>query len=156
MRNLTYTALWAVCCLWACGPEYLYQEQKEIPSSQWSYRDTLDFSFQVQDTSALYDLSVEFVYADTFPEQNIYVKFYTRFPDGKRLSKALSFDLFDTEGQPVGNCRGGKCRALIPIQKNAYFNTAGEYLITIEQYGRREPVPGIRSIGLSVQQTGKK
>lgn len=156
MRHLTCAALWAVFCLWACEPEYLYRDQKEIPDGQWYYRDTLNFSFQVEDTTALYDLTVEFTHADSFREQNIYVMFYTRFPNGKRLKKALSFDLFDAEGNPAGRYWMGKCHAVIPIQRNAYFNEVGKYLITIEQYGRRDPISGIQSIGLNVQKTGEK
>ncbi len=140
----------------SCGPGYLFDEEKSIPKGQWSYQDTLDFKFSVPDTSALYNLYVNFVYADTFPNQNIYVKFYTRFPDGKRLSKPLSFDFFDPEGNSAGKCSGGECRAQIAIQQNAFFEKAGDYTITLEQFGRVNPLPGLKSVGLSVEKAGKK
>jgi len=140
----------------ACGPSYLFEDEKTIPNGEWSYRDTLDFKFTVTDTTALYNILVDFDYADTFPNQNIYVKFYTRFPDGKRLSKPLSFDFFDPIGNPAGKCSGGVCNAKIPIQENAFFEKAGEYTITLEQFGRRDPLPGMKTIGLSVEKAGKK
>mgnify|MGYP001185888835 CR=1 FL=1 len=140
----------------ACGPDYLFEGEKEIPKDQWSYLDTLDFKFTVTDTTALYNLQVSFEYADTFPNQNIYVKFYTRFPDGKRLGKPLSFDFFDAEGNAAGKCSGGTCKAQIPIQQNAFFEKAGEYTITLEQFGRRDPMPGLKSVGLTVEKTGQK
>lgn len=146
----------SILTLVSCGPEYLFEEEKKIPNGQWAYRDTLDFKFEVADTTTLYNLHVDFVYADSFPNQNIYVKFHTRFPDGKRLSKPLSFDLFDPQGSPSGKCSGGECGAHIAIQQNAFFNQAGEYVITLEQYGRRDPISGVRSVGLSVEKTKKK
>lgn len=145
-----------VLSLSACGPDYLFEEEKTIQNGEWSYRDTLDFKFTVTDTTALYNISVGFVYADSFPNQNIYVKFYTRFPDGKRLSRPLSFDFFDPIGNPAGKCSGGSCTAQIPIQQNAFFEKAGEYTITLEQFGRKDPLPGLESIALSVEKTGKK
>lgn len=145
-----------VLSLAACGPNYLFEEEKTIQNGQWAYRDTLDFKFTVSDTTALYNLSVNFEYADSFPNQNIYVKFYTRFPNGKRLSKPLSFDFFDPIGNPAGKCSGGTCNAQIPIQQNAFFEKAGEYTITLEQFGRRDPLPGLQSVGLTVEKTGKK
>ena len=140
----------------ACGPDYLFEEEKSIQNAQWTYRDTLDFRFNIQDTSALYNLSVAFTYADSFPNQNLYIKFYTKFPDGKRLSKPLSFDLFDPEGKPAGKCSGGSCRTNIPIQQNAFFEKAGEYVITLEQFGRKEALSGIKAVGLTVERTEKK
>lgn len=140
----------------ACGPSYLFEEKKDIPNGQWANRDTLDFKFNVTDITAIYNILVDFAYADSFPNQNIYVKFYTRFPDGKRLSKPLSFDFFDPIGNPSGKCSGGVCSAQIAIQQNAFFEKAGEYTITLEQFGRQDPMPGIKSVGLSVEKAGKK
>ena len=140
----------------ACGPSSLFDEEKTVPNGQWAYRDTLDFKFNVPDTSALYNLYVNFLYADSFPNQNVYVKFYTRFPDGKRLSTPLSFDFFDPIGNPAGKCSGKECRAQIAIQQNAFFEKAGEYTITLEQFGRLDPLPGIKKVGLSVEKAGKK
>lgn len=140
----------------ACGPDYLFESEKSIAQEQWAYQDTLDFKFNISDTTALYGIKVAFTYADTFPNQNIYIKFHTRFPDGTRLSKPLSFDFFDPEGNPAGKCSGGACNAEIYIQQNAFFEKTGEYLITLEQFGRRDPIPGIQSIGLFVEKMGKK
>lgn len=142
--------------LLACGPSYLFEEKKDIPKGLWAYQDTLDFKFSVPDTASLYNIYVDFVYADTFPNQNIYIKFYTKFPDGKRLSKPLSFDFFDPEGNATGKCSGGKCRAQIAIQQNAFFEEAGDYTLTLEQFGRKDPLPGLKSVGISVEKAGKR
>jgi len=153
---MKYSFFVLILSLSACGPNYLFEEEKDIPKGQWAYRDTLDFKFNVTDTTAVYNILVDFEYADSFPNQNIYVKFYTRFPDGKRLSTPLSFDFFDPVGNPSGKCSGGTCSAQIAIQQNAFFEKPGEYLITLEQFGRQDPMPGIISVGLSVEKAGKK
>ncbi|MDX1912186.1 MAG: gliding motility lipoprotein GldH [Saprospiraceae bacterium] len=156
MKNTLFLLLLLALTAASCGEAPLFDAEKEIPGGRWSYKDTLDFSFRVTDTTALYHIYVDFVYADTFPNQNIYVKFYTLFPGGKRLSKPLSFDFFDPLGNPSGECSGGKCRAHIPIQQNAYFNQSGDYTITLEQFGRRDPVSGVLSVGLSIEKSEKK
>lgn len=156
MRILIALLAFVALSLAACGPNYLFEEEKSVPNQQWVYADTLDFTFSVTDTSALYNLYVNFVYADTFPNQNVYVKFHTRFPDGKRLSKPLSFDLFDSMGNPTGKCSGGFCKAQIGIQQNAFFNQLGEYTITLEQFGRRDHLPGLKALGFVVERTEKK
>ena len=139
----------------ACGPDYLYEQHTEVPNAQWAYRDSMDFSFRIEKTDALYNLYLEFVHADTFATQNIYVQLHTRFPDGKTLKKTISFDLFDEKGAPKGDCSGGKCADRILIQQDAFFETPGEYRIVVEQYTRTERLPGIYGVGLMVEKTEK-
>lgn len=145
----------ALCC-YACGPDYLFREEKNITAGQWAYRDTLDFRFSVADTTQLYNLFADFEYVDTFPTQNIYLKLHTRFPDGKRTSRIRSFDLFDTEGNAAGKCSGHTCKARILLQDKAYFNLPGEYTITLEQFTRLDPLPGMNMAGFAVEKTGKE
>lgn len=155
-KNILF-GLFAGLLLWsACGPDYLFKEEKNIPGARWAYKDTLDFAFAISDTQALYKIAVQFEYVDTFPTQNIYAKFYTRFPDGKRLTKPLSFDFFDAEGKVIGDCSGKTCRTDVTIQENAFFEKPGQYLITLEQFCRVDPLPGLKTVGLTVQKTGKK
>jgi gliding motility-associated lipoprotein GldH len=99
---------------------------------------------------------VDFEHADTFPSQNIYLKLYTRFPDGKRLSRTRSFDLFNAQGESNGECSGGKCHVHSLLQENAYFNRRGEYVIALEQFMRRDSLPGMLSVGLVIEKTEKK
>ena len=155
-QNILFGLLAGALFFSACGSDVLYKAEKRIPNAQWAYKDTLDFSFAVSDTQALYKIAVQFEYADTFPTQNIYAKFYTRFPDGKRLTKPLSFDFFDPEGKVIGKCSGHTCSTEITIQENAFFEKPGQYLITLEQYCRVDPLPGLKTVGLSVEKTGKK
>lgn len=140
----------------ACQSKYYFEDKKDIPQGQWAYSDTLDFRFSIADTSKTYNLYLDFAFADTFPTQNIYLKLHTRFPDGKRLSKQISFDLFDAQGVPNGECSGRKCRYMAVLQENAYFNQAGEYVVTAEQYTRQDVLPGMVSLGLAVELTGAR
>ena len=140
----------------ACGPGYFYKSDKKIPGGIWLYRDTVDFSFNITDTASLYNLYLDTEYRDTFPNQNIYLKLYTRFPDGKRFSKPYAFDLFDALGAAKGKCSGHDCNLHTILQENAFFNQPGQYTITVEQFMRRDSVAGIRSVGLSVEKTVRK
>lgn len=150
------TFVLTVFSLAACEQQFLFEEKKEIADGLWAYRDTLDFKFTVPDTAHIYNLYADFEHADTFPNQNIYLKLYTRFPEGKRLSRVLSFDLFDAQGQTHGECSGHNCRVRSLLQQRAYFNRPGEYVITLEQFMRRNPVTGVRAVGLAIERAGKR
>lgn len=140
----------------SCGSEFFYQEKKKLSGGCWTYRDTLDFRFTVNDTTNTYNLYLDFDYADTFATQNVYLKLHTLFPDGQRLSKQKSFDLFDAQGRATGQCSGHRCSMHAILQEKAFFNRAGEYAITLEQFTRQDTLPGIYGVGLSIEATGEK
>lgn len=146
-----------IALIWAaCGDQYAFESEKKIQQGQWAYSDTLDFKVPVTDTTQLYNLYVQFTHADTFPTQNIYLKLYTRFPNGKRVSRIRSFDFYDIEGKPTGQCSGHQCTTRILLQDNLYFNQLGEHLITLEQFTRTSPVNGLYAVGLFMEKTKKK
>lgn len=155
MKN-TFLFCLFVLLMSSCGPDMFYHQEKDIKDAQWSYRDTADFHFNIQDTSVLYNLFVDFSYADTFPNQNLYLKLSTRFPDGKRLSKPCSFDLFNPQGATNGKCSGGKCNIRVQLQENAFFDQVGAYCITLEQFMRQDPVQGVTAVGLAIEKSANK
>jgi len=138
----------------ACGPDYAYQQTYEIEGDAWSYADSLTFEFEVPDTNTIYDLYLEIKHAADYSNQNLYVRIHTNFPAGQQLTEQVSLELSD-KGRWEGTCRGDWCTVRIPIQSGAYFNQTGAHRFVLEQYMRRNPVEGIRSLGMFIQETGK-
>ena len=133
----------------ACGPTYLFEAKQDIPNGQWAYADTLNFQFEVRDTASRYDFYLDVDYDQDFAFQNIYLKLSTQYPNGKRLSKVRSFDLFDAQGAALGTGSGTR-HLRASLQDNAFFNQPGLHTVTVEQYTRRDPLPSIRAVGLAV------
>lgn len=156
MKNTILVFLFGLLGLTACGPDYLFDETQKIADGQWGYADTLDFTFEIRDTGAVYNLYIDLEHIDTFKFQNVYLKLYTLFPNGKRLSTVRSFDLYDAAGAGLGKCSGHNCQVRFVLQQNAYFNQAGKYRLTLEQYTRQESLPGVRAVGLMVEQTEQR
>lgn len=150
MKLRSLFSLLIFCALTACGPGYLFESKQDIPDGQWAYGDTLNFQFEVRDTATRYDFYLDFDYGPAFAFQNIYLKLSTQYPNGKRLSKVRSFDLFDTQGAALGKGSGERRQLRASLQDNAFFNQPGPYTVTVEQFTRRDVLPGIRSVGLAV------
>jgi gliding motility-associated lipoprotein GldH len=140
----------------SCGPSFVYEKQYDIPEGQWAYEDTLRFDFAIEDTLALYNLYLEVEHSDGFGFQNLYTRLHTQFPSGQRASKTLSLELSSKEGLWLGRCGKQQCRLRIPIQEGAFFNEPGPYAISIEQYMRQSPLPGVKSIAFQLEKTGQQ
>ena len=140
----------------SCSPGYDYEKQYELTGGYWAQDDTLDFAFSIEDTLAIYNLYLEVEHSASYGYQNLYTKIYTQFPSGERIEELLSLELADKAGVWLGACNSKSCILKIPIQEGAFFNQAGEFAVTVEQYMRVNPVEGILGMGFLLEDTGQK
>ena len=56
-------------------------------------------------------------------------------------------------GEWFGRCNSKTCTLRIPLQMGAFFNATGQHQITIEQYTRKEKLPGVQAVALRIEQT---
>ncbi|GJM32030.1 MAG: hypothetical protein DHS20C18_10310 [Saprospiraceae bacterium] len=133
----------------------MFEEEAEIADHAWSYQDTINFAFEIKDTNRIYNLYLEVDHDMDFPFQNLYTQIYTRFPSGERIKEMVSLELADKTGLWIGDCNNNYCSLNIPIQQGAYFNAAGQYQITLEQFMRQDPLPGVRKLSFKIEDTGK-
>ena len=136
--------------------EYLFNSKDKIENSIWTYQDLKRFQFSIQDTSALYNIHLSLSAVDSFATENIYIKLWTAFPDGKQLEYIKSIPVFDNEGKILGDKSGQTYTQQVVLQENAFFNQVGSYQITIEQFMRTDSLSGISSVGLIVEKSKEK
>lgn len=149
--RLFLLALIGISFFSSCGPEIVYEKELAINTSGWTYGDTLHYDFDIADTNKLYNLFLDLEHTTDFSTQNLYVKIYTGFPNGQRLSQVLSIDIANKLGQWLGECSGNICHLDIPIQRNAYFNQLGMHTFTLEQYMRTEALSDLQGASFRVE-----
>ena len=142
--------------LLSCGPDYLYEKSFEIANKEWTYEDTLNFEVEISDTLKIYNLYLDIEHSTDYAMQNIYILIYTKFPSGERIKERVAVDFADKTGRWYGECNAEVCNLRVNIQKGAFFNSVGKHLFTIEQFMRINPLPGIKSIALRIEDTGQK
>ncbi len=138
----------------SCGENYLFEKTYEIEKGAWQYENTLDYAFEITDTTKVYNLLLEVEHSVEYAYQNCYFKIHTQFPSGEKTAQLLSIDLADGIGRWQGDCDSKSCRILLDIQKQAFFNALGTHTITLEQYMRKNPLKGIESLAIKLEDTG--
>jgi gliding motility-associated lipoprotein GldH len=138
-----------VCLSTACKKEHLlFEKEYAWKDANWRQSDTLNFAFDIADTMALYDIVLTVKHRTDYPFQNIYTQISTKFPEGQRPQQLINVDLADNTGTWNGT-GSGKARSYdVDIQQNAFFNQAGKYVITLEQFMRTDALAGIESVAL--------
>ena len=153
MRWIYGSSLLLALSFIACQSNVHFEKTYSFDPAIWSHVDTLDFSFEITDTTQLFDIALDVEHTTDFPMQNLYVQFYTQFPSGLRLSKLVSLELADKAGVWFGSCNADDCRVRIPLQNGAFFNELGSYTITVEQYTRQKDLRGVQSMGLALERS---
>ena len=159
MKNIILAALFltTVLVFAACGKEKtIFEKEYPIQNTAWAYADTLNFAFDIADTTALYDIVVHIKHRADYGFQNLYTRIHTKFPTGDRRSQTLNFDLADNTGKWIGKKSGDSRDFEVKIQENAFFNQTGQHVITLEQLMRVESLSGIERIQLEVIDKGEK
>jgi gliding motility-associated lipoprotein GldH len=139
-------SLLSLALMSSCGPDIVSRSTLKIQESGWSYPDTLSCAYTVADTQQVHDLLLDIGHSTSYGFQNLYVKIHTYFPSGRHLQQVVSLELADKFGTWQGHCSGETCHIRIPIQEGAYFQETGTYRLTIEQFMRTDPLPGVSSI----------
>jgi len=137
----------------ACGPNYHFSTTVDIPDEAWNYDQVLDFEFEIEDTLQIYNLLLDITHDKEFSYQNLYTRIGTFFPSGQDIKETLSLELASKVGEWQGDCGGRYCKVQIPIQEGAFFNQAGKYKISLEQFMRKNPIQGIKTISFHIEET---
>jgi gliding motility-associated lipoprotein GldH len=153
--RLLFLFVTSVLCF-GCKDNFLINDTKDIPNLEWTYTDSLTYNFTITDTSKVYNMLLDVEHSPEYSWQNLYVRVHTTFPSGKQLSKNVSLDLADTSGKWLGDCNSKACHTVIALQPNAFFNPAGKYAVTVAQHMRQDSIRGVYSVGLLIEDTGKK
>ncbi|NRA52348.1 MAG: gliding motility lipoprotein GldH [Phaeodactylibacter sp.] len=154
-RGIQALLLSSLLLLFACGPDFIYDELQEIDGQGWAYAQPVRFDFDIADTAALYNLWLEVDHSTEYKTQNLYTRIQTGFPDGNKSEETVSLELADKSGAWYGSCDQSKCLLKVPLQMNTYFNQPGNYSMVIEQFTRIDSLEGVSSLRLMVEPTGQ-
>lgn len=133
---------------------YHFKAETDFENATWKYADTTDFKVTIDDTLKRYNIGLNLNHSAEYLNQNIYLKIYTKFPNGQRFSQQVNIDLADKAGKWYGKCSGGDCTVETYIQKDAFFNQTGTYTFTIEQFTRNEALENINNLTFYLEDTG--
>ncbi len=139
-----------------CGDDFIYEERADITGQSWAYEDTLSFDFTIEDVTKIYSLTLNVTHSVDYGFQNLYVQFHTRYPSGKIETQMVSLELSKKSGTWNGDCGGQWCTTEIALQPKAIFEEAGAHQIKIEQYMRKNPLPGVKSMELKIKPIGMR
>ncbi len=142
----------------ACKDTCVSNTNLSIPSYGWTYKDSLQYNFEIKDTSKLYNLYLDINHTSAYPLQNLYTYIKTAYPNGKVYQQQLNMDLAAKSGQWNGEKEwfSDKYNLRIVLQEGSFFNQVGQYKLSLQQYLRQDSILGLNSITFCIEDAQRK
>lgn len=137
----------------SCEKNRIYERNIPIKKYSWDSEFIPSYTIDIRDTSVLYNFYVNVRHSEGYPYRNIWLLVTTQFPDETKIFKRIEVMLANDEGKWFGNGVGNIWDYSSLIQEDAFFNIPGSYNFSIEQNMRLDPLPGIMSIGVRIENT---
>lgn len=140
----------------------LYEQNTDVPESNWFKDSVIVFEFEIQDTSVYYHLFYNVRNTLNYKYCNLYMQYKLSFEDELISSNQHEMYLFDkTTGKPMGSGGLFGSGSLGDVYDHRYpcltkfkFPKTGTYRFEVLQYMRDEdPLGEILSVGLRIEKS---
>jgi gliding motility-associated lipoprotein GldH len=138
----------------ACLPAPHYQKNEAIPNNAWDYNLRPKFTFDITDSTAVYQPYFIIRHTQAYPYNNIWMWLYIKTPGDTVATKArINIVLAEPTGRWLGRGMGEIYEQRMPISLGDSVNLSkpGTYTIEMEQNMRINPLPDVLHVGLRVE-----
>ncbi len=151
MKYLSFLAI--IFVLIGCDSNRIYEDYNDMEDAFWHLDSVQSFSFEIPDSSKLYNIKGSFRNTTSYPFYNLYFQYTISDSLGNTLTEKLKeVDLFDSKsGEPLGNGLGDLFDHSFILEESYQFPGNGTYSISFIQYMRRDTLPYILSVGTRVE-----
>lgn len=143
----------SVIYLVACDRAVFHSETVHIKNDQWKANDTLFFSFESDDSTALYDFYFNVRNTTDYNQQNLYMFIAAFYPGNTYSRDTAECVLAAPDGKWYGKGMGKHKDSKFLFRKNVRFRKNGMHVIAVNQAMRIETLKGISDVGIIIKKT---
>ena len=133
----------------SCSHNEIFFEYHSFKKEGWDRKDAAAFHINTNNTTDLFDVSLEIRNNNDYPFRNIWLFVDSQTPGGKVRTDTIGVDLADVYGKWYG--KGISLYSLtIPYETGIRFRQEGTYTYFIRHGMREDRLKGISDIGLKI------
>jgi gliding motility-associated lipoprotein GldH len=137
--------------LLSCGNnQVVYNQYQAIGHSAWEKGKEYFFTFQIEENTVPYDITLEIRNNSLYPYQNLWILLKEESPAGTMARDTMECMLADDFGKWLGSGIS-LFQTSFPIKTNYLFTDTGRYTFSFRQGMRSDTLKGIQEIGLRIE-----
>lgn len=137
----------------SCGSIDLYEKTVPIPKHEWNSSFKPEFRFTIKDTTVPYRVYITLRHNDRYNYNNIWVNLFTQSPGDTIRQVQYELPLASKQGwmgSGMGDIYDHRI-AITPQDQDLYFRRSGEYVFTLEQVMREDPLQNVIDVGIRLE-----
>ncbi|HZG25874.1 MAG TPA: gliding motility lipoprotein GldH [Chitinophagaceae bacterium] len=153
MKNLCLLAL-IFFSLPGCRKIDVFEKNVAIKNHEWASIVKPTISFNIEDTTSLYNIFIVLRHSDAYDFSNIWIRCTVLQPGiSTPRSQQYNLVLATNEKGWLGTGMDDIFETRIPIQTNTKFTRVGNYRFILEQIMREDPLQHVLNVGLRIEKT---
>lgn len=150
---IAFVASCLIGVLTGCATNDVFEKDVKIKDQQWNAADRQSVQFDIEDTTALYNVFITLRHTDAYKYNNIWMNVYTKAPgDAKATRQQLDLTLGNNDKGWLGSGMDDIFYHRIRITRDpVHFNKKGTYDFALEQIMRDDPLEHVMNVGLRVE-----
>lgn len=137
--------------LFACDKNRVFDNSFAIEDARWAVNDVKQFSFEIDDTTAFYNVLINVRNNNEYEYRNLYLFIKMTSPSNKYFEDTVEFQLADNRGKWLGKGAGNIWQSQLMMLKNVKLLEKGSYQVELMQGMRDDTLKSITDIGLRIE-----
>lgn len=153
LKNLIIILVSCLYVLSSCDKIDVFEKNIALPKQAWPSAEKPVISFNVSDTSSLYNIFIVLRHSDAYGFNNIWLNVYTRSPmDSLEKRQQVNLQLANNEKGWLASGMDDIFEHRIRITQVPFrFQKAGEYQFRLQQIMREDPLQHVLNVGLRIE-----
>jgi gliding motility-associated lipoprotein GldH len=135
----------------SCDSNRNFEQNQKLDNEKWFSEDAKSFSFEMMDTTSLFNFYLNVRNTKDYPFANLYVFINSEFPSGETARDTVELQLAELSGKWMGKGIGNYKYNQFILRKGLRFVQTGTYTFSIEQGMRTDSLQGISDIGIRLE-----
>lgn len=135
----------------SCNDSALLDKNIAIKQHRWDYTQPVEIAVDILDVSQPYRVYVNLRHTPDYQYSNIFMLMHLRQPDGKDTAERIELTLAEPDGRWKGRGTGSNYSFQELIKDSYRFADSGQYIFSIEQNMRENPLREITDIGIRIE-----
>jgi gliding motility-associated lipoprotein GldH len=134
----------------ACSQNEIFSEFHSFPEAKWPRNEKVEFQIHLPEDAPRQDIFLEIRNNSNYPFRNLWLFVDITAPDGVRRCDTINVELADVYGKWYG--RGISLYSYSFLyEPDVKYPLSGIYTYSIRQGMRKEVLPGITDVGMTVK-----
>ena len=153
LKNLTIILFSFLCIFSSCDKIDVFEKNVSLPKQSWPSDERPVISFNITDTSSLYNMFIVLRHSDAYGYNNIWLNVYAKGPsDSTEKKQQVNLQLANNEKGWLASGMDDIFEHRIRITQVPFrFQKAGEYQFRLQQIMREDPLQHVLNVGLRIE-----